>query len=547
MINEELQTQIDFLMRKAIYRCGNTDEAQDLVQETMLAKLAFLEKGGQISDERSWLVSVLNRKFYDALRYKYQLPSVTIGEEMELADEQNGIVKLQLSMEQREDAEEVRREVAYLSEKYRKIIVGYYFENKGIAELSRQLHIPEGTIKSRLDVGRKQMKGALQAMEHYTENSYKPENLYVSFWGSAGINGEPVTLTEEDLLAQNILILAYEKPVTISELSRGLGVPAAYIEPIVSRLAEGELMKRMGDGRVYTDFVIYDKEDYTRYVPEQEKFAEVYAEYFCGPMGRAIEELKRTDFYSERLERFLMIGIAQCMVQKCLRGNIDPSRSLSAMAKERPDGGYWIAMGNKGYVYSGEQPGREIYCLSGLRTCSCTFRDEAPLFLYNFESSLYPYGKYDGFGNMQIWDCERKLMKLLYMIKHGIAPETADFDERVIKRVPDLIERGILRRGGDGKPEVSVPYLTREQFSVYEAIRDKAAEEAAKLLSGPFGEFMRERKKRVPPHLKEIPEERLYYTVHPGEMVFVYEAIRKGIHKRDLGYPCPEMVMVEGN
>lgn len=545
MTNEDFQTQIDFLMRKAIYRCGSMDEARDLVQETMLAKLVFLEKGGRISDEKSWLVSVMNRKYYDTLRCKYQLPFVTIGEEMVLADEQNGIVKLQCSMEQREDAEEVRREVAYLSEKYRKVIVGYYFENKGIAELARQLNIPEGTVKSRLGVGRKQMKGALKSMEHYTENSYKPENLFVSFWGSAGMNGEPDSLVGEDLLAQNILILAYEKPVAISELSRGLGVPAAYIEPIVCRLADGELMKRMGDGKVYTDFVIYDREDYTKYVPEQEKFAEDYAEYFCGPMGRAIDALKKTDCYSERLERFLMIGIAQCMVQKCLRRNIDPSRSLSAMAKERPNGGYWIAMGNKGYVYSGKQPGREIYSLSGLRTCSCVFQDEKPLYLYNYESSLYPYGKYDGFGNMQIWDCERKLMKLLYLIKHGIAPKTVDFDERVMKRIPDLIERGILHRGEDGKPEVSVPYLTRTQFSVYESIRDKAAEEAAKLLAGPFGEFMRERKKEIPPHLKGIPEEREYYTRHPGEMMFVYEAIRRGVHKRDLGYPCPEMVMVE--
>ncbi len=63
-----------------------------------------------------------------------------------------------------------------------------------------------------------------------------PEKLYLSFGGSEGLKNEPMSLVEDDLIVQNLLILAYEKPITVSELSKTIGIPAAYIEPIVKNL-----------------------------------------------------------------------------------------------------------------------------------------------------------------------------------------------------------------------------------------------------------------------------------------------------------------------
>ena len=48
-----------------------------------------------------------------------------------------------------------------------------------------------------------------------------------------------------------------------------ISVAAAFIEPIIRRLVEGELMVRMGDGRVYTDFIIYGADDSIRYLQER--------------------------------------------------------------------------------------------------------------------------------------------------------------------------------------------------------------------------------------------------------------------------------------
>lgn len=70
-------------------------------------------------------------------------------------------------------------------------------------------------------------------MKTCTKQSYAPELLHLSCSGAVGLNKEPFSLVEStDTLAQNVLLLAYEKPVTAAELAHALGTPAAFIEPI---------------------------------------------------------------------------------------------------------------------------------------------------------------------------------------------------------------------------------------------------------------------------------------------------------------------------
>jgi hypothetical protein len=71
-----------------------------------------------------------------------------------------------------------------------------------------------------------------------------------------------------------------------------------------------------------------------------------------------------------------------------------------------------------------------------------------------------------------------------------------------------------------------------------------AIDEAAASLAGPIGKFIAGQKKKIPSHLKSVPDQNLLLPYTPSDMIFVYEAIARGIHKRDLGYPCPEMLVV---
>ena len=93
-------------------------------------------------------------------------------------------------------------------------------------------------------------------MKTYTEQSYLPKFLKICNSGSCGANMEPMNLVDNDVLGQNLLIAAYEKPLSVVELARAIGVAAAYVEPVVEKLVREQLMKKTGDGRVYTDFII---------------------------------------------------------------------------------------------------------------------------------------------------------------------------------------------------------------------------------------------------------------------------------------------------
>jgi RNA polymerase sigma-70 factor (ECF subfamily) len=53
MPNKDLDSQIDFLLRAALRKSGNLEDAQDLVQETLLASIAYLSKGKTIKEPRA--------------------------------------------------------------------------------------------------------------------------------------------------------------------------------------------------------------------------------------------------------------------------------------------------------------------------------------------------------------------------------------------------------------------------------------------------------------------------------------------------------------
>jgi RNA polymerase sigma-70 factor (ECF subfamily) len=176
MPNKDLDSQIDLLLRAALRKSGNLEDAQDLVQETLLASIAYLSKGKTIKEPRAWLLTVLNRKYYDTLRKKYNYPKVNIGENFDIADDTHAIEEIEKS----DEAEAIRREIAYLSKIYREVIVRFYMNGEEVGQIAAALSIPAGTVKSRLSEGRARMKEGLNMRDSYNKQSYEPIELHVA-------------------------------------------------------------------------------------------------------------------------------------------------------------------------------------------------------------------------------------------------------------------------------------------------------------------------------------------------------------------------------
>ncbi len=184
--------------------------------------------------------------------------------------------------------------------------------------------------------------------------------------------------------------------------------------------------------------------------------------------------------------------------------------------------------------------------LSGRRCARIeSYLDARDLRLYNYETSLDPTGwrKHQGYGFERVQDVEYNMIKFFYVLKKGISPERVDVDVRMLKALPILEERGFVTTE-NGSPELLIPVLNHGQERTFFEICKRAQKEFGAGIKEPLSLWCKTHKKEIPPHLTGVPDQKRTMPYEPNVMMFVYEAIRRGIHPRDLGYICPETIAV---
>ena len=346
MNKNQLTEYADYLLKTALYKVQNIVDAEDLVQETLMAALVAIEQKKPIENPKNWLITVLNRKYYDKIRQKYRKQTVSIDVVVEIP--QDSMVLEQI--EKSEDAENIRRCLAHLTTLYREVMVRFYMHSQSVKQIAKALDIPENTVKSRLDTGRKHIRKDF-TMETFTKQSYEPEELFVSISGQDGLNGEPFSLVRNDRIPMNLLILAYEKPVTIPELAKAIGISTTYIEPIVNRLVDGQLMKRVSD-RVYTDFIIFNEQDRTANLELEKELAQKNYKGIWRIVQQGLSEIHEQDYYKSqsptqqlKLDSFFAVRTVAHAVYE-IRNEVAGKLNFEDYT-DRPNGGKWHAMGNR--------------------------------------------------------------------------------------------------------------------------------------------------------------------------------------------------------
>ena len=155
--------------------------------------------------------------------------------------------------DERDDLHLLRRELALLSEKYRKAVILYYIENKSCSEISKHLAISESMVKYLLFKSRQILKEGITMERTYGEQSYNPKELSILYWGNGKNTYNSVY---ENKISQNILFACYNDKLTAEEISIELGIALPYIEDILKQLVECDALRF--DGRkYYTNIVIF--------------------------------------------------------------------------------------------------------------------------------------------------------------------------------------------------------------------------------------------------------------------------------------------------
>ena len=146
----------------------NTQEADDLYQDTFLKAMELSSKINQTQNPKSYLLSIALRLWKNKKRkhaWRKQIASmVSITEESDLDLIKAAAFTPETSFLQREESDLVRRAVGNLPEKLKITVLLFYMEDLSVTQISHILKIPAGTVKSRLHHARNQLKKELEVV-----------------------------------------------------------------------------------------------------------------------------------------------------------------------------------------------------------------------------------------------------------------------------------------------------------------------------------------------------------------------------------------------
>lgn len=329
------------------YQKVNTrEDAEDLSSEIALEVVKTIQSGKVIENLGAFVWSVSNHTFFKWLRSKKYGTTAYLDELFVSPDNTEDECI-------RQETENIlHREIALLSENYRKATVLYYFEDKSCNEISAILGKSVGTVKWWLHDARNSIKEGFDTMREYGEKSYNPGTLFMSCQGNPGADNEPMSCAKRKL-PQNILLAAYKKPLTVEQLCIELGTPAAYIEDEVKSLVDNQLMKEISSGKYQTDFVVLPGQNtemacklYNACFPEYYdvliNFLEIHKELLFS------DKFNTAKFTWDRL-LWVYIHIITDIALSKFRHEVCKTVVYQDIAN-RPNGGKWIALGyNNGW------------------------------------------------------------------------------------------------------------------------------------------------------------------------------------------------------
>ncbi|MCW2787855.1 MAG: sigma-70 region 2 domain protein [Aeromicrobium sp.] len=141
-----------------LHLTGDPVRAEDVVQETLLRAW----QRPQVLDEtrgsiRSWLFTVARNIVVDewrSKRYRNERPTEALPEPATPVDPTDTLLQSWV----------VAEAVTQLSADHRAILLECYYRGRSVAEASRELGIPEGTVKSRTHYALRALRLALEEM-----------------------------------------------------------------------------------------------------------------------------------------------------------------------------------------------------------------------------------------------------------------------------------------------------------------------------------------------------------------------------------------------
>ncbi|MCD7033251.1 sigma-70 family RNA polymerase sigma factor [Metabacillus sp. GX 13764] len=143
----------------------NKETAKDIVQSAFISFYTNLTGFKGESSLKTWIYRITANKCKDYLRSAYVrrvFPMQHLGESASGNGADSDLLEEELS-------EMLKKRVFQLPVKYREVLMLHYFQELSVQEIAEVLHIPQSTVRTRLERARKKLAPLIKEEEFFYE------------------------------------------------------------------------------------------------------------------------------------------------------------------------------------------------------------------------------------------------------------------------------------------------------------------------------------------------------------------------------------------
>ena len=335
IITEYLHKIYGFAMKKSF----SYDEAEDLCADIIAEVYLSLLRAKEVVNPEGYVWRISEHTYAKYVSRKKQHEGVSINE-MEIPYYEDFI-----SEDSEDEIKQLRREIAFLTEKRRKIVYLFYYENRSVSYISKTTGIPLGTVKWHLNKARNELKEGFLMERKIGRLGISP--ISASNFGHSGNPGNSDKGPEfylDDKLNLNIVYSVYFEPKTKEEIAAELGITPVFIEDKISFLEENGFLVRTAGNR-FTTYVHFSPETFSleqeeKKLQKQLEIAKRLVQDYVPAVRAAISDIQ--DVYIPGGNRELLEAAAIFYGVQCKCG-VRTHKDLSCYTIKTTAGGSYIA------------------------------------------------------------------------------------------------------------------------------------------------------------------------------------------------------------
>lgn len=340
---EDIIQFIEPVFRFCLNHVSNRTDAEDLASEIILYVLDGIRKY-EINSLDGWVWRIAHNRYARFCEDKKRWSNICHEEILQLEEYSTSIAG-NLNFIDAEaissEYEEIFRYLHTLSSEYRNILVDYYIGEIPVKALAAKYGLTETTIKWRLNVGRQKIRDRIKSNskgECGMDRIYKRIN-----WETGTCNGfmDPSAYLSNQV-ARAICEAAYEKPLTIDEISLKTGLPTIYIEDALPRLIYGDAIEQVNSNKYATNFIILRLKDREQMEKQFKLLIGEIAEHFEKRFAECADKVEKMDFYGHDfgIKRLGYIAIPLALRKKVKTIKESIPSLADGPYPPRKDGGY---------------------------------------------------------------------------------------------------------------------------------------------------------------------------------------------------------------